>query len=96
VSDFVHGDKYFDLTSIFAQHRIHGLLKSSRREGGGMPQWETSSVDGGFSIRRYGASINSIQFEIADTIRLVDRNRQFLIEDLASAIINFVRRHATF
>jgi hypothetical protein len=33
---------------------------------------------------------------IADTIRLVDRNRQFLIEDLAIAIINFVRRHAAF
>jgi hypothetical protein len=101
----------FDRASIFMQHGLHGLLRSFRREGGGMPpvpvfQYrvspvdavtrETSSVDGGFTIRRYGAFINSIQLEIADTIRLVDRNRQFLIEDLAISIINFVRRHATF
>jgi hypothetical protein len=39
---------------------------------------------------------NANQIEIADTIRDVGQNRQFLIEDLAFAIINFVRRHAAF
>jgi hypothetical protein len=101
----------FDRASIFMQHGLQGLLKSVRREGGGTPPLpvfqyrvspadagtrETSSVDGGFTVRHYGAFINSIQLEIAGTIREVDRNRLILIEDLAFAIINFVRRHATF
>jgi hypothetical protein len=53
-------------------------------------------VDGGFTVRRYGVFINSIQVEIADTIRDFEQKRLFLIEDLAFAIINFVRRHASF
>ncbi|MGH8548339.1 MAG: hypothetical protein ACRERU_07025, partial [Methylococcales bacterium] len=57
---------------------------------------ENPSVDGGFTVQRYGVFINSIQIEIADTIRRFDEKRLFLIEDLASSIINFVRRHAPF
>jgi hypothetical protein len=48
-------------------------------------------VDGGFTVRHYGAFINSIQIAIADPIRDVGQNRQFLIEDLVFAIINSVR-----
>ncbi|MCI0390812.1 MAG: N-formylglutamate amidohydrolase [Acidobacteria bacterium] len=100
----------FDRASIFMQHGLAGLLKSVRRESAAPPlplfQYrvspanatvrETSSVDGGFTVRHYGAFINSIQIEIADTIRLNDQKRPFLFEDLAFAIINFVRRHAAF
>lgn len=101
----------FDRTSIFMQHGLHGLLKAARHQGAGAPPQpifqyrispadagapENSSVDGGFTIRRYGAFINSIQVEIADTIRGDNGKRLFLIEDLAFAIINSVRRHVPF
>ena len=100
----------FDRASIFMQHGLHGLLGSVRHETGPAPspifQYrlspadvaapENSSVDGGFTVRRYGAFINSIQIEIADTIRNDDQKRLFVIEDLAFAIVNFVRRHAPF
>jgi hypothetical protein len=42
-------------------------------------------VAGEFTVRRYGAFINSIQIEIADTIRDDDQKRSFVIEDLAFA-----------
>ena len=100
----------FDRASIFLQHGLQGLLKSVRRETGPAPapvfQYrlspadakapENSSVDGGFTVQRYGVFINSIQVEIADTIRNFEQKRLFLIEDLGFAIINFVRRHAPF
>ena len=96
----------FDRASIFSQHGLQGLLKSVRRETGPAPVFqyrlspadaqapENSSVDGGFTVRRYGVFINSIQVEIANTIRDFEQTRLFLIEDLAFAIINFARRHA--
>jgi hypothetical protein len=100
----------FDRASIFLQHGLQGLLKSVRRETGPAPapvfQYrlspadakapENSSVDGGFTVQRYGLFINSIQVEIADTIRNFEQKRLFLIEDLGFAITNFVRRHAPF
>jgi hypothetical protein len=100
----------FDRDSIFMQHGLQGLLASVRRETRPSPApvfqyrlspadaeaQENSSVDGGFTVQRYGVFINSIQIEIADTIRNDDQKRLFLIEDLAFAIINFVRRHAPF
>jgi hypothetical protein len=48
------------------------------------------------TLRRYGACINSIGIEVADTIRDDYQKRSFVIEDLAFAIVNFVRRHAPF
>jgi hypothetical protein len=95
----------FDRDSIFMQHGLQGLLASVRRGGrasvyrlspADAKAEENSSVDGGFTVKRYGVFINSIQIEIANTIRDVEQNRLFLIEDLAFAIINFVRRHAPF
>ena len=100
----------FDRASIFMQHGLHGLLAAARHETGPAPspifQYrlspadatapENSSVDGGFTVRRYGVFINSIQIEIADTIRNEAQKRSFVIEDLALAIVNFVRRHAPF
>jgi N-formylglutamate amidohydrolase len=101
----------FDRRNLFMQHGLQGLLKSARRRSGtGEPEPvfsyrispadetldETSDVSGGFTVRNYGASINSIQIEIADTIRNDDLKRGFFIEDLALAIINFTRRHAPF
>ena len=101
----------FDRADIFMQHGLHGMLKAARQQSGSVPPQpvfqyrvspadaaarETSSVDGGFTVRQYGALINSIQLEIADTIREDEQKRSFLGEDLAFAIINFVRRHAPF
>jgi hypothetical protein len=100
----------FDRAGIFMQHGLKGLLKAVRREPRPAPapvfQYrlspvdgeapENASVDGGFTVRRYGVFINSIQIEIADTIRDSEQRRLFLIEDSAFAIINFVRRHAPF
>jgi hypothetical protein len=51
---------------------------------------ENSSVDGGFTVRRHGACINSLQIEIADTIRDDDQKRAFVIEDLAFAVVDVV------
>jgi hypothetical protein len=72
-----------------------------QRHSGTMPVILTCPHDGdqsppGVDARTDEATPPGCQFAIADTIRLVNRNRQFLIEDLAIAIINFVRRHATF
>ena len=54
-------------------------------------------VSGGFTVREYAKfGINCIQIEIANTIRLDEEKRRFVIEDLAFAMINFVRRHSPF
>jgi hypothetical protein len=101
----------FERRMIFRQHGLHGLLKWSRHQtgiGGLGPVFqyrvspenetatETSEVNGGFTVRNYGTTINSIQIEIASSIRNDTEKRGFLIEDLAFAIINFVRRYAPF
>jgi N-formylglutamate amidohydrolase len=101
----------FDRGNLFMQHGLQGLLKSARRSSGvGAPETifsyrvspadetrtETSEVSGGFTVRHYGASITSIQIEIANTIRNDEAKRGFFIDDLALAIVNFVRRHAPF
>ena len=101
----------FDRGSIFMQHGLHGLLKASTRlkdTGGQITVFqygvspvdenaaETSQVSGGFTIRNYGPRVNSIQIEIADTIRDDNENRGFFAEDLALAMVNSVRRYAPF
>lgn len=57
---------------------------------------ETGPVNGGFTVRHYGATMSSVQIEVASTIRNDTTLRQFFIDDLAWAIANFVRRHAPF
>jgi hypothetical protein len=100
----------FDRRNIFMRHGLHGLLKSVRRQidaGSGESfkyrvspadenASETTAVSGGFTIRSYGAIIPSIQIEIADTVRANPATRAFFIEDLAAALVNFVRRYAPF
>jgi hypothetical protein len=101
----------FDRRNLFMQHGLHGLLKAARRQtdSGGVGSVfsyrvspadettpETRAVTGGFTVRKYGATINSIQLESAATIRDDVEKRGFLIEDLVFAIINFVRRYAPF
>jgi hypothetical protein len=101
----------FDRRNLFMQHGLHGLFKAARHRTGADGQSpifsyrvspadetvpETNAVSGGFTIRNYGATINSIQVEIADTVRNDPATRDFLIADLASAIVNSVRRHAPF
>jgi hypothetical protein len=99
----------FDRANIFMQHGLHGLLKSARHQIL-LPipntfQYRVSPVDaaateiprlnGGFTVRN-NPELNCIQIEIANTIRNDPQKRSFLIEDLAFAIINLVRRHAPF
>lgn len=98
----------FDRSSLFMQHGLHGLLKWARHQPRREPMFqyrvspvneavaETSEVNGGFTIRNYGSSINSIQVELASTVRDNGEKQAFVVEDLASAISNFVRRHAPF
>lgn len=57
---------------------------------------EIGRLNGGFTVRNYSSALNCIQIEIANTIRDDVEKRNFLIEDLAFAIINFVRRYAPF
>jgi hypothetical protein len=99
---------HFDRRDLFMQHGLHGLLKWARHQSavGAIFQYrvspedevatETGEVNGGFTVRNYGTSINSIQIELADTIRGSEEKRRFIVEDLAFAIINFVRRYAMF
>lgn len=100
----------FDRRNLFMQHGLHGLLKAARHPvGAGNSAHfryrlspadanapETRAVSGGFTIRKYGAAINSIQVEIADTVRADPARRALFIDDLALALVNFVRRHAPF
>jgi len=101
----------FERENLFMQHGFAGLLLSVRRVSEGIPapsvfQYrlspanatapENASVDGGFTIRQYGSFINSIQVELANTVRLDAEKRLLVGEDLALSIINFVRRYAPF
>ncbi len=101
----------FDRRSLFLQHGLHGLFRAARHPTGAGGQGpifsyrvspaddsvpETSAVSGGFTIRQYGATINCIQVEVANTVRDDPDLRGFFVADLASAIVNFVRRYAPF
>ena len=44
----------------------------------------------------YGTKINSIQLELVRALRTDSQMRQVFAEDLAAAMVNFVRRHAPF
>jgi N-formylglutamate amidohydrolase len=101
----------FKREDLFKTHGLHGLLKASEHQtssGGANTVFkytiypknksETEEfLDGGFTvINSVKFGINCIQIELADTIRDNDEKRSFIIEDLAFAMINFVRRHAPF
>lgn len=99
----------FNRANIFMQHGLHGLLKWARHQTFPIPdvfKYRVSPVDeaateigrlnGGFTVRNYSAVLNCIQIEIANTIRDDEAKRKFLIEDLAFATINFVRRYTPF
>lgn len=98
----------FDRRSIFMQHGLHGLLTSVAPAAPGRERrayrvspandsaFETSNVSGGFTVRHYGSLINSIQLEIADTIRTDESRRDTFADDLALCLVDFVRRHAPF
>jgi len=57
---------------------------------------EIGRLNGGFTVRNYSSALNCIQIEVANTIRDERKKRNFLIEDLAFSMINFVRRYAPF
>ncbi|MCX7899922.1 MAG: N-formylglutamate amidohydrolase [Methylocystis sp.] len=98
----------FPRANLFLRHGLNTLLERARHEtfGGGVSQFtispadagatETAEVNGGFTVRRYGRKICSVQVEIAASIRNDGGKREFFVEDLAYAIINSVRRYAPF
>lgn len=108
----VNGDTLngLDRDLLFHRHGLRGLLAAARHETGfglGTPyrhrvsparaaDTETGAVNGGFTVRNYGDTLPCIQIENAATVRDDGGKRDFLIEDLAFAIVNFTRRHAPF
>jgi hypothetical protein len=98
----------FSRDRLFARHGLHGLLSAVRRTQlvGGTFSYtvspadasatETGVVNGGFTVRSQNDQMNCVQIEVASPIREDDTKRGFLIEDLAFAIPNFVRRYAPF
>jgi hypothetical protein len=101
----------FKREDIFKRHGLHGLLDASRHQtrlGGTNSVFEyrlspasiseEEILPGGFTVREYAKKlkINCIQIEIESNIRKNEEKRSFIIEDLAFAMINFVRRHSPF
>jgi hypothetical protein len=98
----------FSRSRLFTRHGLHGLLTAVRRTQlfGGTFRYtvspadasatETAAVNGGFTVRSQSAQVNGVQIEIAAPIREDDTKRGFLVEDLALALPNFVRRYAPF
>jgi hypothetical protein len=101
----------FSRDLLFARHGLHGLLSAVRRPtltppDGPVFQYavspanadatENPAVDGGFTVRTQSAQLNCVQIEIAQPVREDETRRGLLVEDLAAAIPNFVRRHAAF
>lgn len=101
----------FKREDIFKRHGLHGLLDASRHQtrlGGTNSVFqyrlspasisEKEILTGGFTVREYAKKlkINCIQIEIENNIRTNEEKRSFIIEDLAFAMINFVRRHSPF
>lgn len=101
----------FARSNLFLQHGLHLLLGCGRHKTTDPSEDsiiryhispaneqvpETLQVSGGFTVKHYGATINSIQIEIADTIRRDPERCKFFVEDLAFALVTFVRRHAPF
>jgi hypothetical protein len=98
----------FPRERLFERHGLHGLLAAVRRTDllGGPFRYtvspadasttETGVVNGGFTVRNQSEQLNGIQIEVARPIREDGTKRGFLVEDLAFAIPNFVRRYAPF
>ena len=99
----------FDRNEMFAQYGIHGLLEWSRYpaiSSGSSFRFrvsppnsrvaEVGAVNGGFTVRNYGTRINAIQIELAQIVRNNAQIRGYMIDAVANAIVNSVRRHAPF
>jgi hypothetical protein len=99
---------HFDRDRLFFRHGLHGLLRAVQVQTSKGPvsrytvspanasATETGEVNGGFTVRHYGQQINSVQIELLTELRTDATQRALLIEDLAFAMINFVRRYAAF
>ncbi len=101
----------FSRDRLFARHGLQGLLAAVRRPspnplGGPVFSYrvspvdadaeETGPVNGGFTVRNQSQQMNCVQIEVARPLRDDDTLQGFLVEDLAAAIPNFVRRYAPF
>ena len=94
---------------LFLQHGLQGLLTLAgtphdiplNRYNVSPPNAATNDfgpLSGGFTVEHYSATnqINCIQIEIRDVIRDDEELRDRFKDDLALALINFVRRYAPF
>jgi hypothetical protein len=100
----------FPRARLFARHGLHGLLSAVRRtpvppmgstfsyrvSPADAETAETGAVNGGFTVRNQNKQMNCVQIEVAKPLRDDDTLRDALVEDLAAAIPNFVRRYAPF
>ena len=99
----------FDRNLLFARHGLHGLLRAVRRNVAATNSafrytvspadaaaTESPAVNGGFTVREYAAQLNCIQIELQTEMRTDAVKRAMLVEDLAYALMNFVRRHAPY
>ncbi len=100
----------FDRDNLFRRHGLQGLLDAVRQPNitGILPpvifQYRVDPADaaaneilnGQFTVRNYASRLNCIQIETSGLIRDNAIRRALLTEDLAFALINFVRRHAPF
>ena len=97
----------FSHAMLFMQHGLYGLLNLqwSKRHTAGHPgsyrispraEGLEERINGGFTIEEYSSLISGIQIEIANPIRFHAEVREPFKEDLAFALINFVRRYAPF
>ena len=96
----------FDSANLFMRHGLHGLLSAVRLQILPMPSFgyridppdptTNEILNGGFTVRNYSPRLNCVQIEISTGIQDFDLRRNLLVEDLAFAMINFVRRYAPF
>jgi hypothetical protein len=102
----------FERAQLFMRHGLHGLLTAARRPSQPLPfspkdalytvsprdaaATEIRRLNGGFTVRHYAERLNCIQIEIRTELRSDATRRAMLVEDLAFALMNFVRRHAPF
>jgi hypothetical protein len=98
----------FSRNDLFRRHGLAGLLNTVHQPNptGEPAEFEyrvnpgnaaqDEILNGGMTVRRYSSRLNCIQIEITRSIRDDDTRRDLLIEALAFALINFVRRHAPF
>jgi hypothetical protein len=101
----------FNRADLFRRHGLAGLLLALYRVMPGDPSAvaahyavfpadaatpEVGGLRGGYTVREYSDRVNAIQLELGPAVRESHAAVNRLARDLASAMLNFVRRYAPF